>query len=94
MEFFDLLVKERGKKKELRMLKAEARSAFGDAAFAENDTLVAASEGLANQGPLFESEGHGKAAEVPLAASTCSSLIDQGFRLSVPVWAIRMKRAR
>src|SRR2546423_10673783 len=51
---------ERWKKKKLRMLDLEPAGPFADAAFAQDDDLLAAPQRIHHDGPFFERNPHGQ----------------------------------
>jgi hypothetical protein len=59
-----LLMKQSWKKKKLGMLDLEAANPFAQAAFAQNDNLFAAAQGINDNRPLFECQSHEKESHV------------------------------
>lgn len=54
-----LLMEQGGKEQELRLLDLKATAAFAQAAFAQEQNLSAAPQGIYNHGPFLESHSHG-----------------------------------
>jgi len=55
---FALLMEKRGKEKEFGVFDLKAAASLAEAAFAEQDDLVAATEGIDDDGPFLESDFH------------------------------------
>ena len=56
----DLLVEERGEEEKLGVLEGKSVAPLVDAALAQDDRLAAGAEGVADDGPFFEGNAHGR----------------------------------
>ena len=53
-------MEERREQEKFRVVNPKSASPLADAAFAQNQNLVAASERIDDHGPFFESDSHGE----------------------------------